>query len=56
MEAETLERLKYRMEQMSTADSYLSTMGIATPEGKQCYEFDTKSLHERIDLIFDHHP
>lgn len=39
--------IRYRMDQMALADTYLKAMDIARPLGKQCCEFDTQDLDEK---------
>ena len=39
--------IRYRMDQMALADTYLKAMGIARPLGKQCCEFDTEDIDEK---------
>lgn len=39
--------IRYRMDQMALADTYLKAMGIGRPLGKQCCEFDTEDLAKK---------
>ena len=57
--------IRYRMNQMTTADRYIKAMQIPWPLGQQCCEFDTENIEKTIGrdkfnsilrTIFDDHP
>ena len=42
-------QIRYRVEQMSTADSYLKAMNVPPPKGLQCFEYDTNHVDDEVE-------
>ena len=42
------QQIRYRMEQMSTADSYLISMNVPPPRDLQCCEYDTNHVDDEV--------
>lgn len=42
------QQVRYRMEQMSTADTYLESMNVPRPKGLQCFEYNTNAVNAEI--------
>ncbi|KAL8668278.1 MAG: hypothetical protein Q9168_007089 [Polycauliona sp. 1 TL-2023] len=40
--------IRYRMEQMATADRYLKMMAVPLPLGQECHDYDTRRVVERV--------
>ncbi|KAL8682712.1 MAG: hypothetical protein Q9224_006750 [Gallowayella concinna] len=45
----TLSRIRYRMEQQSTADRYVAMMGLPLPLNQLCHEFDIRRVENMED-------
>ena len=49
LELEKTQRaLQYRMESMSQADEYLEFMGVPSPEGVECHDFNTSQVPNKL--------
>ncbi|MDI1493009.1 MAG: hypothetical protein OHK93_004793 [Ramalina farinacea] len=41
-------QIRYRMELMSSADSYLKSINVPPPKGLQCFEYDTNHVDDEV--------